>query len=210
LNIQVLKFRFFLLVLLAAACASPEKLTVIQEGTASWYGPGFHGKKTASGEFYDSGALTAAHKTLPLGTIVTVVNKDNGRKTTVRINDRGPYVSGRIIDVSKAAAQQLGMMQTGTAPVKLLVKKAPGDENVLRAKASASAAFTVQLASYNTRKQAESKAKSYPDGWVSEARRDGALVYRVCSGRFSAKEDAERHQKSLAARGMMGFVKQID
>ena len=90
-------------------------------GIASWYGPGFHGKKTSNGEIYDQNAFTAAHKTLPMNTIVSVTNLDNGRKTTVRVNDRGPFVDNRIIDVSKAAATRLDMLQTGTAPVKLEV-----------------------------------------------------------------------------------------
>ncbi len=90
-------------------------------GVASWYGPGFHGKKTSNGEVYNQNAFTAAHKTLPMNTIVSVTNLDNGRKTTVRINDRGPFVDNRIIDVSKAAATRLDMLQTGTAPVKLEV-----------------------------------------------------------------------------------------
>ena len=90
-------------------------------GVASWYGPGFHGKKTSNGEVYNQNAFTAAHKTLPMNTILSVTNLDNGRKTTVRINDRGPFVDNRIIDVSKAAATRLDMLQTGTAPVKLEV-----------------------------------------------------------------------------------------
>lgn len=90
-------------------------------GVASWYGPGFHGKTTSNGETYNQNAFTAAHKTLPMNTIVSVTNLDNGRKTTVRINDRGPFVDNRILDVSKAAATRLDMLQSGTAPVKLEV-----------------------------------------------------------------------------------------
>lgn len=90
-------------------------------GIASWYGPGFHGKKTSNGEIYNQNAFTAAHKTLPMNTIVSVTNLDNGRKTTVRINDRGPFKDNRIIDVSKAAATRLDMLQSGTVPVKLEV-----------------------------------------------------------------------------------------
>ncbi|PIE45466.1 MAG: septal ring lytic transglycosylase RlpA family lipoprotein [Gammaproteobacteria bacterium] len=82
-------------------------------GTASWYGPGFHGRKTASGERYNMYAMTAAHKTLPLGSIVQVTNLDNGRKVKVRINDRGPFHGGRVIDLSKKAAQRLGVIKKG-------------------------------------------------------------------------------------------------
>jgi rare lipoprotein A (peptidoglycan hydrolase) len=88
-------------------------------GTASWYGPGFHGKKTASGEIYDQTKLTAAHKTLPLGTKARVTNLDNGSAVEVEINDRGPFVGGRIIDLSRAAAGTLGLVESGTAPVRV-------------------------------------------------------------------------------------------
>lgn len=88
-------------------------------GIASWYGPGFHGKLTASGEPYDMHAMTAAHKTLPLGTWVQVSNLSNGRKVIVRINDRGPFHKGRVIDVSRAAASQLGILARGHARVHL-------------------------------------------------------------------------------------------
>ena len=84
---------------------------------ASWYGPGFHGRKTASGERFNTGALTAAHKTLPFGTRVRVVNVNTGRSVVVRINDRGPFIRGRVIDLSKAAARAIGM--DGVARVKL-------------------------------------------------------------------------------------------
>jgi len=89
------------------------------EGTASYYGKAHHGKRTASGERFNQNALTAAHRTLPFGTRVRVTNLDNGRSVVVRINDRGPFGRGRIIDVSKAAAEQLNMLRSGTAPVRL-------------------------------------------------------------------------------------------
>jgi rare lipoprotein A (peptidoglycan hydrolase) len=88
-------------------------------GTASWYGPRFQGKKTASGEIYDQRKLTAAHKTLPLGTKARVTNLDNGSSVEVEINDRGPYVEGRIIDLSRAAAGALGFVELGVAPVQV-------------------------------------------------------------------------------------------
>jgi rare lipoprotein A len=82
-----------------------------QCGRASWYGPGFNGRSTANGERFNQGALTAAHKSLPFGTKVRVVNKKNGKSLVVRINDRGPFIKGRIIDLSKGAAQKLGFIQ---------------------------------------------------------------------------------------------------
>ena len=88
-------------------------------GRASWYGPNFHGKKTSNGETYSMWQMTAAHKTLPMNTVVKVTNTSNNRSVVVRINDRGPFVNTRIIDMSKKAATELDMVKTGTAPVKL-------------------------------------------------------------------------------------------
>ena len=90
---------------------------VIQNGQASWYGPGFHGRKTASGETFNTHEMTAAHRTLPFGTKVRVVNKRTGKSVVVRINDRGPYAHGRVIDLSKASAQAIGL--SGVASVTL-------------------------------------------------------------------------------------------
>lgn len=90
-------------------------------GEASWYGPGFHGNRTASGEVYDMEAMTAAHKRLPFGARVRVLNMDNGREIEVRINDRGPFARGRIIDLSRAAAREIGMLGSGTARVRISV-----------------------------------------------------------------------------------------
>ncbi|WP_249171893.1 septal ring lytic transglycosylase RlpA family protein [Erythrobacter sp. JK5] len=88
-------------------------------GVASFYGRKFHGRRTANGERFDMSALTAAHRTLPFGTLVRVTNPRNGREVTVRINDRGPFVRGRSIDLSRAAAEQLGMISRGHASVEL-------------------------------------------------------------------------------------------
>jgi rare lipoprotein A (peptidoglycan hydrolase) len=88
-------------------------------GQASWYGPGFHGKKTASGEIFDQGRLTAAHKTLPLGTKAKVTNLENGNSVEVEINDRGPYVGDRVIDLSRAAANALGFVESGLTLVRI-------------------------------------------------------------------------------------------
>lgn len=97
------------------------KVVSTQQGRASWYGPGFHGRRTANGERFDQNALTAAHKTLPFGTKVRVTNVSNGRSVVVRINDRGPYSHGRVIDLSKGSAQQIGLVSMGVGTVKLEV-----------------------------------------------------------------------------------------
>ncbi len=92
-----------------------------QSGVASWYGPNFHGRTAASGEIYNQNAMTAAHKTLPFKTRVKVTNLKTGKSVTVRINDRGPYHGGRIIDLSKASAARLGIINAGTGKVCLVV-----------------------------------------------------------------------------------------
>jgi len=117
--------------LLAAGCSTVRRPRVaapapvasgnVQEGIASWYGPGFHGKRTSSGERFDQYDFTAAHRTLPLGSWVVVTNKMNGRSIQVYVNDRGPYIQGRVIDLSYAAARAIGMLGSGTVPVRIVV-----------------------------------------------------------------------------------------
>jgi rare lipoprotein A len=101
------------------AAARQETPAFRQVGVASWYGPGFHGRKTASGERFDQNDLTAAHRKLPLGSEVKVTNLENGRSITVEINDRGPYAKGRVLDLSRAAARKLGMVEGGVAKVRI-------------------------------------------------------------------------------------------
>jgi len=112
-------FQLFAIVLFGTqlALATPPS----EKGLASYYNNSFHGRKTASGEKYDKNKLTAAHKTLPFGTKVKVVNVSNGKSVTVRINDRGPYIKGRIIELSRKAAEQVGMIKKGTATVKITI-----------------------------------------------------------------------------------------
>jgi rare lipoprotein A len=97
-----------------------------EEGIASWYGRPFHGRRTASGEAYDMEAMTAAHPSLPFGTVVQVHNLENGLWTTVRINDRGPFVDGRIVDLSRRAAREIDMVGSGIARVRLVIATPPG------------------------------------------------------------------------------------
>jgi rare lipoprotein A len=96
-----------------------KQLLATRRGTASWYGYRFHGRRTASGERFNASAYTAAHRSLPFGTKVRVTNLRNGRSVIVRINDRGPYARGRVIDLSKAAANAIGIISSGTAPVRI-------------------------------------------------------------------------------------------
>lgn len=100
--------------------SAPSSNGFIQKGFASWYGPPFHGRKTSSGELYNMHSLTAAHKTLPMDTVLLVKNLENGKNTLVRVNDRGPLIRGRIIDLSYKAAKSLGVVGNGTAKVQIV------------------------------------------------------------------------------------------
>lgn len=117
------------------------RLGATESGRASWYGPDYHGRQTASGERYNMFALTAAHRTLPFGTLVRVENRENGREVIVRINDRGPFVHGRIVDLSYAAARAIGMSRAGEVKIRMEVvglppprepvgAAAPGDQKI--------------------------------------------------------------------------------
>ena len=124
-----------------------------EEGIASWYGPKFHGKLTASGETYNMHAMTAAHKTLPLGTWVRVKHLGNGREITLKINDRGPFVSGRIIDLSNKAAHAIAMVGTGTARVRVTALSCETKKKQKRGGAKISPVvsghFAIQLGSFS-------------------------------------------------------------
>ncbi len=180
--------------------------STIQQGVASWYGPDFHGKKTANGETYDMDDLTAAHKTLPFNTVVRVENLKNGRSVVVRINDRGPYVGDRIIDLSRKAAQEMDMIGPGTAPVRLiLVEKgdAPVHASTIRREL-----FTVQIGSYQSRSDARKKASSVRGATVEQRVANGKTVYRVYYGAYKSREQAERILRRLQSKGIQGYVKQ--
>jgi rare lipoprotein A len=122
---------------LVAACGAPPSTVrkergAVQTGKATWYGGRFHGRLTASGEIFDQDALTAAHRTLPFHTKVRVTNRNNGRSVVVRINDRGPYGKGRVIDLSRAAARRLRMIDDGVVPVRIEVLELGNGKRVRR------------------------------------------------------------------------------
>lgn len=134
---RILKTSILILIFVFSSCTSAVRYSTqetfknsekVQVGVASYYGLEFHGRPTTSGEIYDMNSLTAAHPTLPLGTIVKVTNLANDKSVIVRINDRGPFKKNRIIDVSYEAAKQLGFLNDGTALVKIEVIKLPEDE----------------------------------------------------------------------------------
>jgi rare lipoprotein A len=158
------------------------------EGLASWYGPGFHGRATASGELYDSRDLTCAHRTLPFGTRVLVRNLENGRTCWVRVNDRGPFVDGRVIDLSYSAASALDIVRPGTARVAIELGGA-GDEPAAAPVASIAVA------------PAASERAPEPDPAATPAE-PAAGGYAVQVGAFALRENAERLAADLARRGI--------
>lgn len=199
----------FLTLFLMSSCATSRGVAtrgmMLDVGIASWYGPAFHGKSTANGETYDQNELTAAHKTLPFNTIVKVTNLENGKSVTVRINDRGPYAGNRIIDLSKAAAEHIEMIGPGTAEVRLELVSS----DVPIGRQIEAEMFTVQLASFTERPQADTYARKIDGAFVHTALVNGITYYRVFSGRFRDRDDAVRHQRALSRRNIEGFVKQV-
>ncbi len=170
-----------------------------EKGVASWYGPGFHGKRTANGEVYDMDAMTAAHKSLPFDAIVEVRNLDNGRTIRVRINDRGPFVRGRIIDLSREGAKRIGMLGPGTARVKIrVVDRAEPIERT--------GSFWVQVAAFRDRSNArelEAKLERLFSG-VRIRSQDG--WFRVGFGPFSKRSKADEMARKLDRQGHPAMV----
>jgi len=164
-----------------------------QKGIASWYGNKFHGRRTSSGEEYDMYAMTAAHKTLPIPAYVAVKNLDNGREAIVRVNDRGPFHEGRIIDLSYAAATKLGVAKTGTANVEIRVVSSEEDENdslsktFVESPAPDGGKLYVQVAAFSTEENAlqylgKLQAEGFSDVRLHIESKKGKTVYRVRIG----------------------------
>ncbi|HXV82300.1 MAG TPA: septal ring lytic transglycosylase RlpA family protein [Candidatus Binatia bacterium] len=173
-----------------------------QTGIASWYGPGFHGKTTASGTIYDQNDFTAAHQTLPLGTRVMVTNLENGSSTEVTINDRGPFAKGRIIDLSFAAGKVLGMIGPGTIPVQ--VEVIDGGPHRIQSIPS-SLDYTLQLGSFsqleNAQQLRDRLAASYGDVAIVPLLGQDGTYYRVQLGTFSSRNAAEARARQLSEAG---------
>jgi rare lipoprotein A len=193
-----------LLVLAALAalsgCASTRSArqgVAVERGIASWYGPGFHGRHTASGEPYDMAAMTAAHRSLPFGTVVDVRNLANGLAVRVKINDRGPFVGNRIIDLSRAAADAIGLVGPGTALVELV---AVGVEPI------GGFAFTVQVGAFREVGRARDLADRLRDDFPEVEVRSDAVWSRVQVGSFASRFEAQRLAAELAARGFPAVV----
>jgi rare lipoprotein A len=161
----------------------PTAAGYVEQGVASWYGPDFHGGRTATGETYDMNAMTGAHPTLPLPAWVRVTNLENGRSVVVRLNDRGPFSKNRIIDLSRAAAERLDMIRTGTASVEVR-SLAGGDAAPAAAQP---AVYYAQAGAFGSRENAEALASRLRTAGiagvtVSETQVDGRPVFRVRAG----------------------------
>ena len=175
-----------------------------EEGIASWYGKDFHGKKTANGEIYDMHGMTAAHKLLPFGTKVKVTNRENGKSIVVRINDRGPFVANRVIDLTRTGAERIGMIAKGTAPVTLeTMGSVPGLKD-----GDLAGRFYVQVGAFANKSNAE--------GLVAKLRREGkgARTYyadqvnfwRVQAGPYSSLVHAEQAADTMQQEYPNNFV----
>jgi len=166
-----------------------------QIGMASWYGKDFHGRPTSSGEIYDMNRLTAAHKTLPLGTEIRVEHLKNGRSVRVKVNDRGPFVGDRILDLSYAAAKELHAVEEGVFQVEIEIIKTPREEVGSR--------FFVQVGTYSVRQNADrmqvkTRRLGYPvhmDRYDSNSK----TLYRVRVGPFDSEEKAKQIEGKLTA-----------
>ena len=185
--------------------AAPPVAGAVELGVASWYGHPYHGRPSSSGEIYDMDRLTAAHRTLPFGTLVRVRSLDNGSSVQVRINDRGPFVDGRIIDLSRAAARALRMIGPGTARVRLEVLSLPAR--------IPESYFAVQIGAFRQRPNAlrRQKAIQREYGRVELQYRDGSPpLWRVLVGREPAQEGAEALARRLRAHWGPAFVVRVD
>ena len=177
--------------------ATPPDLAEV--GEASWYGIEERGRPTASGEPMDPGAMTAAHLTLPFGTIVQVTNLESGATVHVRINDRGPFVKSRVIDLSHEAARRLGILRQGVAQVRLTVANIPPR-----------IPFTVQVAAFGRRQTAEDFSRRLrADGYSGVEVTAGDGVHRVRVGRFLKRSDAELTARALKGHGYDALVVQV-
>lgn len=194
--------------LILSACAIPVResnypIGYREIGFSSWYGKDFHGRPTASGEIYNMFGITAAHKTLPLGTLLRVVDLTTGRYVNVKVNDRGPFIKGRILDLSYGAAKRLDIVADGIAKVEIEVI---GRVPIVRRRTVQTARFTVQVGAYQTQKNAiriKSKVAVYYQSAVVEGYTNAvneARYYRVRIGSYASKKEAllvVEHLKSI-------------
>ncbi|MFH1623930.1 MAG: septal ring lytic transglycosylase RlpA family protein [Pseudomonadota bacterium] len=200
-----------LLIVVHYACTVPEYRYYVkppprevETGLASWYGSDFHGRPTSSGEIYNMYHLTAAHKTLPLGTHVRVIDLENGKSVEMRINDRGPFVEGRIIDLSYAGAKALDMVDRGIARVRVEVIKKAKHHAI---------PYTLQVGSFREKENATALKRElnreYEDVYIVTAMLPDKY-FRVRLGYFTSKQAAERVARRLVDGGYTVFTTRRD
>ena len=195
----------------------------VQEGVSSWYGKEFDGRPTASGERFDMHALTAAHRTLPLGTRVRVTNLDSGRQADLTINDRGPFIAGRVLDCSYGAAKELGFAGAGLAKVRIEVisqgrevprRTPPAGEILIGSPGTPGAVldgtFTVQAGAFvnvdNATRFRDKLAGAFGDAYVIKFRD----FYRVRVGHVASEDEAETLRQRVKGYGIESFVTRND
>ena len=162
-----------------------------ETGIASWYGEPFHGRNTAAGDTYDMDAISAAHRTIPFGTRIRVDNLDNGRSIELDVNDRGPFVPGRILDLSRGAARALDMIGPGTARVRITVT------GVATPVSARGGCVVVQVASYRERRNAEAKRQEVVRAGFEASIEPYESMYRVVAGPFADDPAAGRAREML-------------
>lgn len=183
----------------------------VMTGVASWYGQEFHGRRTANGEIYDMFKLTAAHRTLPFNSLLEVENLENHRKTLVRINDRGPFIQGRIIDLSLKAAKMLDMEEGGTARVALRFMQAD-EVSRDRVDYQSGQGYWLQAGAFSRQENALMLRQKLNEAFVAlrfEIRFQNGY-YRVVSARIPSRPEAEKWLRQLNARGIDGFIKEFE
>lgn len=186
---------------------------LLQKGVASWYGQPFHGRKTSNGETYNMWALTAAHKTIPFGTWVRVRNLDNGRETFVRINDRGPFIRGRVIDLSRKAAEAIGLDRSGIANVGLYLAERPDAGEQLAPERQTAPSlpqptriWTVQIASFQNLTKAVDLADQLAPRYQGIRIERANGFFRVRVGQFSNREKAQDLASRLRSEGFEPWI----
>jgi len=187
------------LALLFSSCAPYHSqkgaVTFRQQGKASWYGPGFAGKKTANGERFNPGAMTAAHRTLPFGTTVEVTNLSNDKSVVVRINDRGPFIGGRIIDLSRASAKKIGLIDSGVAMVEVKALGAGGSGKAIAAEQGSEEQQPVMLLA-SREKPVTRNAVEY---LISVETRDEPESFREAPAEIKKQSEEPSSSKTAAA-----------
>jgi len=192
------------------AVAPPGPAGTEETGYASWYGHPYHGRRTASGEVYDMNDMTAAHRTLPLGTRLMVTNLDTGQAVEVRVNDRGPFVDGRILDLSYAAARSVGADQLGVIPVRLRVLDGEVGPAPTGGASFPAARFAVQVGAFAERARAEglrqSLARDGDAATISPVEVGGDTFFRVRLGPYADRPSAQAAARRLALHGYRVIV----